>query len=438
MSFGSGDLFINSANINNDVANVTLFKYASLDSFIVQSMSCSKDASNTNAAIKTSIVKSITGENETPVLPIICKSGSDTIKWTFSNCSAYLPTIKATSVNSNKALAIAPCASECGISSTTASDGITVLVADFVQKVPAPSIQNIAFSSSKSQIVADVILSAPGSVYCSVFPLSYAPSSVDLVVMGGNVATTSAANSARVTISNLQASSTFSLYCVTYSVGGVKMAYDAMLSTKKVVSTSCCKSLIAHLLLTSFIQGSSEQNALRLSIDSPPSVDITIYLNMTRVSTSTTTVSSFFPKVVVFKAGVARSTVVSFQATTVGRYVLNFELAGTTASSEVKITYPSGFILDVIEAGKEVRPPQFLSATFSQTGASITVKFTAPTNKAGLSPSFACNSLLRFIGTHFCYMHTNLFFQSTIRQLILYLFQATQRRNALGWTQLHS
>ena len=287
---------------------------------------------------------------------------------------------------------------ECGISSTTASDGITVLVADFVQKVPAPSIQNLAFSSSKSKIVADVILSAPGSVYCSVFPLSYVPSSVDLVVMGGNVATTSAANSARVTISNLQASSTFSLYCVTYSVGGVKMAYDAMLSTKKVVSTPCCKSVVAQLLLTSFVQGSSEQNALRLSIDSPPSVDTTIYLNVTSASTPTTTTSPFFPKFVVFKAGVMKSTVVSFQAAAVGRYVLDFELAGTKALSEIKITYPRGYI-DVTEADKELPPPQFLSAEFSQTGAFVTVKFIAPTNKARLSSSFACNLLLRFNGT---------------------------------------
>ena len=394
MSFGSGDLFLNSANVNNEVASVAIFKSAVLNSSVIQSVSCKTDSGN-----KTSLVKTITGEIESSSTPITCKSGSDTIKWTFSSCGSYLPSITTTSVSSKHTVAIAPCASKCGLSSISAANGITMFVVDFVQKKPAPTIHSITFNSSKSEIVADVVLSAPGSIYCSVFPLSYVPPSADLVVMNGDVATTSKTNSTRLAISNLQASSNYSFYCVTYSVGGVPMLYDAMLSAKKVVSTPCCKSVVAQLLLISFMQGSSEQNALRLSIDSPPSVDTTIYLNVTSASTPTTTTSPFFPKFVVFKAGVMKSTVVSFQAAAVGRYVLDFELAGTKALSEIKITYPRGQVFDVTEADKELPPPQFLSAEFSQTGAFVTVKFIAPTNKARLSSSFACNLLLRFNGT---------------------------------------
>ena len=109
--------------------------------------------------------------------------------------------------------------------------------------------------------------------------------------------------------------------------------------------------------------------------------------------------ASFFPGKIVFKAGTVKSVVVSFQADVAGVYQLNFTLAGTNVVSEVDMLYLGGQNkISVAEANEKLPPPQFLSAEFSQTGASVTVKFTAPTNKARLSPSFACYLLLAFTG----------------------------------------
>ena len=399
MSFRSGDLFINSVNNNNVVANITLFKAASLDDSSIQSASCS--GGKLNVANKTAIVQAITGEASKLPSYIACNSGTETFKWTFSKCGSYLPSLAVTSSLSNR-MSIDSCYSEC--ERTAPADGLTLLVVDFVQKKPAPSIQSISFTSSKSAIVAEVVMTDPGSVYCSAFPLSYVPPSVDLVVMGGNVASSLEDNTTLiVTVSNLQAASNFSLYCVTYSVEGVRMAYDTMTSTKKIVSTLCCKSVIAQLLVNSFTIGTSEQSALRLSLDSPLSTDTTMYLNLTSSSDSkmNRASASYFPKKVVFKAGLAKTVTISFQAAAVGAYNLSFSLSGIKASSEVDIAYPRGQVntITVVEANQKLPPPQFLSAEFSQTGASLTVKFTAPTNKARLPSSFACSLLLSFTGS---------------------------------------
>ena len=404
MSFGKGDLYINSAiNFNNEVANVTLFKVSSLTGLKTQSLSCITDGRKSTA--KASVVKAITGEISTGDLSaessVTCNSGSDTSEWTFSQCSSYLPSITASSVGSNSTLSIGPCASQCGVANTAAADGITVLVIDFVEKVPAPSVQSITFKSFRSEIVAEVVLSASGSAYCAAFPSSFVPPSVDLIMMTGNLSTTSSSlNSARVVMSNLQASSSFAVYCST-TKDGLKMSYAAMLNTKAMVRTLCCKSVIAQLLVTSVAQDVSEQSALRLSVDSPPSTDITVYLNMTLASSPDGSVSPFFPKKVVFLAGVVRSTVVSFRAATLGKYFLDFALTTNQASKEFEITYPNGQsnFLNVVEVNKEMPPPQFLSSEFTSSGASIILKFTAPTNKALLPSSFACPLLLNFTGS---------------------------------------
>ena len=394
-SFRNGDLFITSSNTNNAVAKINLFKFTSLADSSMQSASCN--------STKASILRTITGEvNTITSLPAItCVDNTHTFNWTFSKCGSYLSSISAKSIGSNSMIAFTPCQELCG--RTPDADGITLLVVDFVQKKPAPLIRRINFATSKSEIVAEVIISSPGSVYCSVFPLSYVPASVDLVVRGGNVASSLEENvTLVVTMSNLQAASSYSMYCVTYSVHGVWMAYDAMINTKKIVTTLCCKYVIAELLLYSFTNDSSEQNALRLSLDSPLSTDTTVYLSLKSLSTSSDNSkvkNVFFPEKVVFKASVIRTAIVSLQAKLVGAYKLDFTLSGTNTSSEVKMFYPGGLDkVSVVSANEKLPPPQFLSAEFSQTGASVTVKFTAPTNKALLLSSFACSRLLTFTG----------------------------------------
>ena len=397
-SFRNGDLFISSSDTNNAVAKVTLFKFTSLTDSSMQSASCN--------STKASILRTVTGEVSriTSWPAITCVDSSHTFNWTFSKCGSYLSSISAKSIGSNSMIAFTPCQEECG--RTPAEDGITLLVVDFLQKKPAPLIRSIILATSKSKIVAEVLMSAPGSIYCSVFPLSYVPASVDLVVMGGNVASSSEENvTLVVTMSNLQAASSYSMYCVTYSVQGVRMAYDAMINTKKIVTTLCCKYVIAELLVNSFTKDSSEQNALRLSLDSPLSTDTTVYLSLKSLSTSSLVSDNskvnnvFFPEKVVFKAAVMRTAIVSLQAKLVGAYKLDFTLSGTNTSSEVKMLYPGGLDkVTVVEANQKLPPPQFLSAEFSQTGASLTVKFTAPTNKARLPSSFACSRLLSFTG----------------------------------------
>ena len=399
-SFASGDLFVNNANSNNVVVNVSLFKASSLADSSIQSISCN--------STKTAIVQTISGEVNTRLSPITCVDRSHTFNWTFSKCGSYLSSIASNSVGSNHTITMSLCQTECG--QTVSADGITLLVVDFVQKKPAPSIQSLTFHTSKSEIVTEVVMSAPGYVYCSVFPLSYVPVSVDLVVMGGNVASSLEENVTLViTIPNLQASSSFSLYCATYSIQGVKMSYDAMIKTKKTVSTSCCKHVIAQLLLNSFTNGTSEQNALRLSLDAPLSTDVTIFLDLESFPSSslnpdkTIAKASFFPEKVLFKAGFMRSVVVAFRAHTAGNYQLNFTLEGNSAVPEVDVLYLGGQSkLSVVQANEKLSPPQFLSAEFSETGASVTVKFTAPTNKAQLPSSFACHRLLTFRGKNTC------------------------------------
>lgn len=412
MSFASGDLFVISSSSNYAVANITLFKVASLADSSVQSASCLATGGGTSSSNATAIVHSLTGEASIPTNPITCKSGSNSYLWKFSKCGSYSPSVTVTRSGTGtgsaqgSAMMLASCASECASlpsPTTSVSDGITVLVIDFIQTAPAPSILRASVQSTRMEITARTILSTPGSVYCSVFPQYYVPPSVDVVLMGGNVASSSEENTTLVvTMSNLQAASSYSFYCATISAPGVKMSYEAMIKTKKIVSTLCCKYVKAELLVNSFMKGSSEQNAIRLSIDSPLSSDTTVYLNLNTfalVSDKAISAPSFFPEKVVFKAGAAISTVVAFLADTTGEYQLNFTLTGTNVASEVGLFHVGGQkTIRVLQANEKVPPPQFLYAEFSQTGASVTVKLTAPTDKAQLFSSFTCSRLLNFTG----------------------------------------
>jgi len=152
--------------------------------------------------------------------------------------------------------------------------------------------------------------------------------------------------------------------------------------------------MVAQLLSVSVKQGISEQKALRISIDSPPSTDVTLQLNVISKSAS----SSFFPKTVAFQAGVVMSTVVSFTGSTAEPCTLDFKIIGAE-QTEFEIIYPRGNVVSVLAAEQKVPPPTFLSAGFSATGAFVTVAFSGPTNKARLPSVFSCPLLLDFRGS---------------------------------------
>jgi hypothetical protein len=140
MSFGSGDLYLNSASSLMAVASITLSQVTSLTAVYADSstasVSCSKQGGdvkngvNVNDDARASVVQTISGIIALPSSPISCKNTSGTSEWTFSKCGSYLPSVAATSAGLSSMITIDPCQAECTRRQT--ADGITLLIVDII------------------------------------------------------------------------------------------------------------------------------------------------------------------------------------------------------------------------------------------------------------------------------------------------------------------
>ena len=222
-----------------------------------------------------------------PSSPLFCSSrGSVKSVWSFSGCPGYLPSVsisttsgrgpvdgpaKLTYASANATTRIGPCAGQCrtaqpagggAVTATFAatgpdSEGITLIVVNFIQKMAIPVIVNTVFQSTRSAITVNATLSSPGSLYCAPFAPSEVPSSVDSVILRGVMGSGSVASgrSISLVLNGLQASTDYSVYCLAASRDGGRMGYSDMLASKQQAATSCCKYIFVELLLASVQNG---------------------------------------------------------------------------------------------------------------------------------------------------------------------------------------
>ena len=303
------------------------------------------------------------------------------------------------SVNSNMDLVLKDAMDSC----SSTGDCLHSLIVCSKDPLPAADITSIqVLVQSKSAILVTVEVDAPSYVYCAAYASYEAPSSVEAVLSVNNV-NRSTNGAASILLHDLSPSTNYAVHCATKSGSGSTLTYEKMLAKSVSVSTVCCKIASISWIESQFTAGYIKQDLLKVELDSPPSSDLSIGISQ-RSYDSAADRCRFSP-VVSYRAvsSVGYDLVRYFSvscgsAIRRGAYEVEATLDGSS-SSEYELRFPFGKSFTILDPNcAQSVAPDFSSAIFSSDGASITVSFTIPTNKAGLPDSFMCSNLLQFPG----------------------------------------
>ena len=318
------------------------------------------------------------------------------------NCDLSCAQLTSCSTGSN--MLISPCTST-GSCAATNGGRLRILLLDLADRYPPPEILSMSTNSDQLSITQTATLSAPGSLACAAFPASttlIAGISINTVLLQGFISETTLSNGSHlsdVVISGLVPSTSYAVLCVTQSVDGVVTSEQTMREQATVVTTECCKRVKVSLLETVAKEGSEVLSALRVTLDSAPTFDITVSLRCKFVNLSGVTSFKFPFFVSEFPFTLASRTLslyTGLKAQFPGTYHLSFELTGTSAA-DYALSYDSQqTILTVLETNAEPPSPLLSSAIFSRDGVTITIRFNSPTNMATLSNIFTCSILFTF------------------------------------------
>ncbi len=255
-------------------------------------------------------------------------------------------------------------------------------------------------SASITQLDVTVILTEDEEafVYCNAYESSkaYEPSIVDLYLDGASTlySTTAVANT--VSIKSLSPSTAYDVYCMTKSKKNRYMSQDTMLLTIQKVSTDCCKSVVADVVVSSFFESSYSLDSMYITLDTLPSDSITVaisaYVNGTTTATNNI---MFYPSTVTF-SDVISTKKVTFVSKNAGYYRVVLTISGSSSSEFSSKFVNNNNVVTVLAIGAEPPTPVLLSAKFSDDGSYVTVTFDSATDKAGYSSKFTCSEILTF------------------------------------------
>jgi hypothetical protein len=313
--------------------------------------------------------------------------------------------------------AVSPCSSidaSCGTSYVvsgcnppcaygSAQGRIKALAMQLMDRSPPPKLlqQNIS-GISKTSFTLRMEMTSLGVVYCAAYE---APAIIIPNVMRlHNLLTIideeeSGSYVALLTISNLAPATTYDIFCQSQSLDGVILSDVDVVNWGLSGQTACCKDLSVQLLVTSTIVGSDIYKALGVSVSSPPSEDIVLFLRTVHVPTgggnNTYQYPFFSREVELTNTSRTLSTTIGLKGNMGGQFKLSFWLAGASAN-EYEISYEGDIILSVWSANEEPPVPVLRSARFSNNGLYLMVQFDSFTDKAGLDNVFVCGSLFTF------------------------------------------
>ena len=296
----------------------------------------------------------------------------------------------------------------------------------------APVVRTIETTSEESSITLRVDFEPTaeysGTLYCAAFISSADITTVNTVVSRGKAVSYAAGSSQQsVTLSGLNALTSYTTFCHMQNALGFANSLVAVLETKRTVSTTCCRK-IAFTNAPAFIYADLAQYSGGGSSSSPesryvfsyelsnlPGSSVTITPLLTLLESgsstgsssregkgegsSTTTLLVAMPQATTFSA-----TSMSKRGTFLlsgngsssgGVYSLSLALSG---SSSTEFDAPT-ISLRVLSNTDAAPAPSFTHARFSDSGALLFMSFDSPTNQAQIaSLSFGCASLFVFDG----------------------------------------
>ena len=205
-----------------------------------------------------------------------------------------------------------------------------------------------------------------------------------------------------VTFTALQALHPYAVYCYVESSTGVGSSLTAVLSTKTIVSTPCCKifkysnspsSIYGNY--SKYIGSSPSLYVFTYTLSAPPSAAIKVtpllYLNGFHTSDVTASPSS---ATYISTSLLTGSFVLSANDFVDGSLIIVLSVAGSSASEY----YYHNTTVQIQSSTSVLPSPVMISSRFTDSGQAVVVTFNTPTDSAGIVlATWPCSSLFSFV-----------------------------------------
>ena len=279
-------------------------------------------------------------------------------------------------------LFVSPCSSEHLIG---VEDGIAYIVTGYKEFAPAPTLYSVDVIPTRTTLTVSVTtgMGEAGLLMCNAFVReTAAPSSAQKITSAQLITAVTTAHdtangSAILVIPNLAPATDYSLYCMTESTEGVRSKLETALTDSNHrfhahmhPSTQCCKGVAVTLQATDFIEGSTVAAAVKIDALAKPKEDITVSVRATRTNDSSV-FTYFAPSSVHFSSGTPvadMSKILAFVAPEPSWSPYPFNLTVTitgTSAYQFDQTFTMGSAFNVLPNDRELPPPKFMSARFS-------------------------------------------------------------------------
>eukprot|EP01036_Dinobryon_divergens_P024404 gene24404-32851_t len=261
-------------------------------------------------------------------------------------------------------------------------NGIQMLSVSYRTILLPPSIQTLEATPSNSSVKIVASLSSGGILNCGVFSPSKATSTISsyAVLKQNYNSATDRNNVSTIIIVGLVPSSSYALYCYTFYAGLTSSTED-MIANRRVVNTTCCKSIgIGRLASVIISSGSDIAKFFSIQSDGLPSTSMSIVLSLNA------TTSAIYPSRISWTSNDNPIAAASLRSLPEGVYFYAASVVGPSAH-EFALSYTAGCRFRVIGPGQSLPSPSVTSAIFSSDGSHLIVSFDSPTNRGNISGS---------------------------------------------------
>jgi len=271
----------------------------------------------------------------------------------------------------------------------TTADALNVIILDFDPAILAPEISMMSLlSEEKNSVTVQLTLAeASGAVVCAAYQssLNYVPDTMFVLSLHNEIIDISSLQ-VNFTISGLEPSTAYDVFCGTYSILGQAMSMDKVMSGSTV--TQCCRSLVVTLASSIFMDNEDYPNAVEYDVGSILPNDLVVEINATHSLTSTSKnpphfIQPFSKGMVTFtNSSLSGKSSLAYLQQVSGFYKLSVQLSGSSAS-QYEVVYGFGDTFEVLQSFQEPAAPTLSSASFSPDGTRVQVHFDSLTNRAG-------------------------------------------------------
>ena len=282
----------------------------------------------------------------------------------------------------------------CHASASASVSAMRALILEFDEASVAPSLSSLAIISigSSSFSVSYTTDNSDGSIVCAAYRSSahYIPLSADSILQDGNRQLLNS-SSGTFSISGLIPSTSYDVYCSTYSTMGTGYAVSEIRKRKLSAATSCCRQVHLQVLETSVIATRDTTDSLYVYIDDIPQGVLEVYL--TAVDANNVSINIFAPAVLTFSStSLLTSAYISVLKSPAAVYVVDVSLNGT-AATDYQVDFTSSNYVTVMSAAQQPSIPKIISAVFANDGTFVLITFDSPTDRGGVGKSFKCSQL---------------------------------------------